>query len=308
MIRRLLLLVVALAAVVVLPASAAHASAIGGGLTITGTIGGRSITSADSDRPIPLDPTELIPVHLTIRNGGDQTEEIRYVRLEGKALGLTFLTYDLGVRATLAPGEHTEVDTALDFFDLESQATGYLGTSLRIYDPDGHVLGEQGFVVDVLGKTTSTLGIFAFIILGLAVFSTVVLVINTLRRRLPANRFVRGLQFALAGAAIGVTLSLGVSILRIAFADVEAWVPLVFLPTVIAFGLGYLAPGPLSRSIRDVQDEQKLEAVAQVAIARSSGINTAATSAAFRSLQRSGSQEISPPRSKKEERELSRRR
>ena len=262
------------------------------GLVIEGTIAGTDIATADSEDPVPLDPNELIPVHLTIRNEGDQVEEIRYVRLEGKALGLTFLTYDLGVRARLDPGERTEIDTALDFFDLDSQATGYLGTSLRVYDRDGHVLAEEGFVVDVLGKATSTLGAFAFIVLGLAAFSVIVLIINTVRRRLPANRFVRGMQFAMAGGAIGVTLSLGVSILRIAFADVEAWVPLVFLPTVIAFALGYVAPGPLQRSIRDVQEEQALQVVARVAVERASGVNTAASSAQFRALQRSGPQKV----------------
>jgi hypothetical protein len=261
------------------------------GLVIEGTIGGQDIAAADSDHPVPLDPEELIPVRLTIRNEGTAVQEIQYVRLEGKALGLTFLTYDLGVKARLDPGERTEVETALDFFDLESQATGYLGTSLRVYDAEGHLLGEESFVVDVLGKTTSTLGIFAFVVLGLAAFSVIVLIINTVRRRLPANRFIRAMQFAIAGGAIGITLSLGVSILRIGFADVEQWVPLVFLPTIIAFMLGYIAPGPLQRSIRDVQDEEKLHVAAQVAIARSSGINTAATSAQIAKL-RSGRQSM----------------
>ncbi len=261
------------------------------GLVIEGTIAGQDIAAADSDHPVPLDPEELIPVRLTIRNESTAVQEIQYVRLEGKALGLTFLTYDLGVRARLDPGERTEVETALDFFDLESQATGYLGTSLRVYDAEGHLLGDESFVVDVLGKTTSTLGIFAFIVLGLAAFSVIVLVINTVRRRLPANRFIRAMQFAIAGGAIGITLSLGVSILRIGFADAEQWVPLVFLPTMIAFLLGYIAPGPLQRSIRDVQDEEKLHVAAQVAIARSSGINTAATSAQIAQV-RSGRQSM----------------
>ena len=210
------------------------------------------------------------------------------MRLEGKALGLTFLTYDLGVRATLEPNDRTEVDTFLEFFDLESQATGYLGTSLRVYDSDGFVIGEQPFVVDVLGRTNSTLGGFALIVFGLAAFSTIVIIVNTIRRRLPANRFIRGMQFAMAGSAIGVTLSLSVSILRIGFAEVDDWVRIVSMPTAIAFVLGYLAPGPLQRSIRDYQAEEVLTAAAQVAVARSSGVNPIVAEEAMRSLQRSG--------------------
>jgi len=252
------------------------------------TLAGRDVATADSEDPITIEPREEIPLELTILNTGDDTVSVRYVRLEGKALGLTFLTYDLGVRTTLSPGEQTTLDTTLDFFDLESQATGYLGTSLRVYDTDRRLLGSEDFVVDVQGNATSTLGLFAVVVLGVAIFSTTVLVLNTLRRRLPSNRFVRGLQFAIAGASIGVTLSLGLSILRITFADVEAWVPLVFIPTLIGFALGYIAPGPLSRSIRDVREEEALQVVATTAVARASGIHDPATSGAYTPGRSSG--------------------
>ena len=240
-------------------------------LDVEARIGGRDLAEVDSTNPISIDPNAEIPLSVTIRNAGNRTENVRFVRLEGEALGLTFLTYDLGIRATLRPGEETTVEAVLDFFDLEDQATGYLGASLRVYDEDRRLLGEQRFVMDIQGKPTSTLGLFAVAVLGIAAFSVTTLVLNTMRRRLPANRFVRGLQFGVAGGAIGVTLALGVSILRISFADVEAWVPLVFLPTVIAFGVGYVAPGPLSQSIRDVRDEDALLAMAEAAVARASG-------------------------------------
>jgi hypothetical protein len=259
---------------------------------IEGVLAGQDIATADSKNPIKIEPEEEIPLLLTMRNMSDDTVTVRYVRLEGTALGLTFLTYDLGVRTRLAPGEQTTLDTTLDFFDLESQATGYLGTSLRVYDPARRLLGSEDFVVDVQGNATSTLGLFALVVLGVAIFSTTVLVLNTLRRRLPPNRFVRGVQFAIAGAAIGVTLSLGLSILRITFADVEAWVPLVFIPTVIGFLLGYLAPGPLSRSIRDVREEEALQVVATTAVARASGIYDPATSGSYNPDRASGASPV----------------
>lgn len=270
MTRRLagLALLLSLAVGVAGPAAAQRVD----GLVIEASIAGVDVATADSTDPVPFDPHELIPLQLTIRNRGDEVEQIRYVRLEGKALGLTFLTYDLGLRTSLSPGESTSLDTVLDFFDLERQATGYLGTALRVYDAGGHLLAEERFVVDVRGDATSTLGLFALVVLGMALVSGTILVLNTVRRRLPANRFVRGLQFAIAGSAVGVTLSLGVSILRIAFADVEAWAPVVFLPTAIAFVVGYLAPGPLSRSIRDVREEEALQGAARVAVARASGM------------------------------------
>lgn len=248
-------------------------------LDVEAEINGRDIAGADGDSPIELDPTETVPITITLRNAGSRTEQVRFVRLEGQALGLTFLTYDLGLRASLAPGEETTFESELDFFDLDEQATGYLGTSLRIYAADRMLLGQEDFVLDVKGRTTSTLGLFAFAVLGIAGFSITVLALNTLRRRLASNRFVRGLQFAVAGAAVGVTLALGLSILRIDFADAEEWLPLVFLPTVIAFGIGYLAPGPLSLSIRDVREEEALQALAEEALERRAGERERATGA-----------------------------
>jgi hypothetical protein len=273
--RRLLLLVLLLVA---LPLSGRASAQSFGPVEIDAELADRDLSEADSTDPVALDPEDPVSLVLTMRNTSDEPVTIRYVRLEGKALGLTFLTYDLGVRTTLAPGEQTTLDTTLDFFDLEQQATGYLGTSLRVYDPARRLLGAEDFVVDVRGNATSTLGIFAIVVLGVAIFSTTVLVLNTLRRRLPSNRFVRGVQFAIAGGAIGVTLALGLAVMRITFADVEAWVPLVFVPTAIAFAVGYIAPGPLSRSIRDVREEEALQAAAQTAVARASGMYDPATS------------------------------
>jgi hypothetical protein len=276
--RRLLLLALLLLAA---PLSGTASAQSVGPVEIDAELAERDVADADSTNPVAIEPEEPVSLVLTMRNTSDEPVTIRYVRLEGKALGLTFLTYDLGVRTTLAPGEQTTLDTTLDFFDLEQQATGYLGTSLRVYDPEQRLLGSEDFVVDVRGNATSTLGIFAVVVLGVAIFSTTVLVLNTLRRRLPSNRFVRGTQFAIAGGAIGVTLALGLAVMRITFADVEAWVPLVFVPTVIAFVVGYIAPGPLSRSIRDVREEEALQAAAQTAVARASGIYDPATSGGF---------------------------
>ena len=287
----LVLLVASIALLSASPASAAQS------LDVAGTIGGRDLSDADSANPVAIDPSREIPITLTIRNAGDRTENIRYVRLEGRALGVTFLTYDLGIRASLRPGEETTIESTLDFFDLEDQATGYLGTSLRVYDDDRRLLGEQVFVVDVRGKATSTMGLFALVVMGIAGFSSFVLVANTVRRRLPANRFIRGVQFAIAGGAVGVTLALGVSILRIGFADVEAWVPLVFMPTLIAFAVGYIAPGPLQLSIRDVQEEEALEVIAESAVARATGAHAPARSGSFSASVARLSGEILPHRS-----------
>ena len=265
----------------------AHAQATGSRLSITGTIDGHDIHKGGSDNPIKLDPKKLIPVDITIRNLGDQPESIRYVRLEGKALGLTFLTYDLGVKAVLQPKDRTNVQTKLDFFDLESQATGYLGTSVRVYDSDGFLIART---VRRRRAREAELHVGSFAVI---VFGT-----GDLQRRgdhrehdpssAAANRFIRGAQFAMAGSTIGITLSFGVSILRIGFADVDEWVRIVLTPTGIAFALVTSRQVRCSAASATTRPRKRSTSPRSVAVARTSGVNEAVAADVLANIGRPG--------------------
>ena len=188
---------------------------------------------------------------------------VRYVRLEGKALGLTFLTYDLGVRTTLAPGEQTTLDTTLDFFDLESQATGYLGTSLRVYDPDATAPRLGGLrrrragqrhldprPVRVRGPRRGHL----LHDRARAEHAAPPPAVEPVRARHCSSRS--------PARAIGVTLALGLAILRITFADVEAWVPAgVRARRSSPSSSATSRQGRCLASIRDVREEEALQVV-----------------------------------------------
>jgi hypothetical protein len=243
-------------------------------------IDGRVARDRPSEEPIRLDPRHAVPMHIVVWNRGDSGAFVRHVRLEGVALGLQFLTYDVTVTQRVPPGERRTINLSLDLYDLSSQATGYLPAAVRLYDVRRNELASQRFVVDVRGSGTSTLGIFAIALFVLAVVSIATLLIKTFRRQLPRNRAVRGLQFMLAGSAAGLTLALGLPILRITAMQPDAWITLALGPMAIGFAIGYLAPGPLSYSIEEARADEYLDALATQAVERRSAEQTAARQAA----------------------------
>ncbi|MET0780697.1 MAG: hypothetical protein ABWZ16_04155, partial [Microbacterium sp.] len=265
-----LMLVTAIAIV-----AAPHASAVVL-LDMRVQLDGRVARDRPGEEPIRLEPDEEIPLTIVVRNRGDETAKIARLRLEGAALGLQFLTYDVTLDERVPPGETRTITVPLDLYDLGDQATGYLPATVKVYDGDRNELAEQKFIVDVRGKGTSTLGIFAVALLVLAAVSAGALVYKFFRRQLSRNRAVRGLQFMLAGAAVGLTLALGLPILRITAIQPDGWIALALGPMAIGFALGYLAPGPLSYSIEEARENEALDIVASQAVERLSIEQTAA--------------------------------
>ena len=243
-------------------------------------LGGRVARDRAGEEPIRLEPKRKTPLRIVVTNMGDATAKVRHVRLEGQALGLQFLTYDVSVDQNVPAGARRVIVVPLDLYDLGNQATGYLPAAVRLYNGRRERLAQQKFVVDVRGKSTSTLGIFAIALLALSVISVGSLVYNMFRRRLSRNRAMRGLQFMMAGSAVGLTLALGLPILRLTTIQPDGWIPLALGPMAIGFALGYLAPGPLSYSIEEVREEEILDIIASQALERLSAEQTAAAQAA----------------------------
>lgn len=218
-------------------------------LELEAVIDGRSVEGVDSSDPIVLDPNEDIIVELTVQNPTGSDIVVERVRLEGQAMGLTFLVYDTGTSFRIGAGGSRTLELPLDFFDLEDAATGFLSSSLRLYDADRRQLASNDFVVDVKGKSTSTLGLFALFALVFTLIAIGVLVFAIVRGRLASNRALRGMQFVLVGIGTGLCLALGLAVLRIVAVPATASVLLIGVPTFGAFLLGYVLPG------RDGQDE-----------------------------------------------------
>ena len=222
---------------------------------VDASIDGVSLDAADASNPLPLS-TEESELVLTMTNTSDSPQSIRYLRLEGEMVGLTFLTYTTRVGVELAPGEERTVTVPLDFFDIDSQAHGFLRSKLALYAPgdDRELLGTDEFAVDVRGSVTSTMALFAALLLVATAASLFVNLKGLAQRTLPRNRFRRGLRFAASGLGIGLLLTVAFSVLRIFPLPSLAWWPLLLIPTAAAFAAGYAAPGA-----DDDIDEEELE-------------------------------------------------
>ncbi len=144
----------------------------------------------------------------------------------------------------------------LDFFDIDSQAHGYLRARLALYAPgtDRQLLATDDFAVDVRGSVTSTMALFAVLLFAATAASIYLNLIGLARRTLPANRFRRALRFAVSGLGVGMLLTVAFSVLRIFPLPPVVWWPLLIIPTTIAFAAGYVAPGA-----DDGIDEEELD-------------------------------------------------
>lgn len=226
-------------------------------LEVVATVDDVALADAGPSSPIRVSDDESV-LEMTVTNRGDEARDVRYLRLEGDVLGLTFLTYTTRVEFEVAPDESRTIVVPLDFFDVESQAHGYLRAQLALYSSsdEREVVGTQEFAVDVRGSATSTMALFAVLLMVITALSVAVNLFALSRRTLPANRFRRGLQFAFSGLGVGLVLAVAFSVLRIFPLPNSTSLPLVAISTIVGFALGYLAPG--SDDGPDADDSEEL--------------------------------------------------
>lgn len=234
---RRLLAVAAMAAITLAGCSSASSDLQ---LVVGASIDGRPVADSSPRSPIRLDPEEVSVLTLEVDNRSSAEVEVRRVRLVGELLDLTFLTYDVRVGALVPAGTTRTIDVPLDFFDLERQASGYLHASVRTYGTEGEELSNEAFTLDVRGDVTSMMNLFALLLVLLTALSAVRNLRDTLRSRLPANRFVRGARFALTGLGVGLVVSVGLAVLRVVTLPPLAWVPLTVITTGVGFAFGYV--------------------------------------------------------------------
>ncbi len=223
---------------------------------LEGTLDGQSIGEATPSNPIALRPLQESDLVVDITNTSSSAVTVEHLRIEGEMLDLTFMAYDAGINFTVDPGETRQYQVPVDFFDLDRQAHGYLRTSLKAYDADRTELGSKGFAVDVRGRPFSLMGTFAGLLALMTAASIAMALLAAARRRLPANRIARALRFAIPGLGVGLLLAVAFSMLRIFPLPTTAWIPLVAIPTLIGFALGYLSPAPDNDPFADLTEDE----------------------------------------------------
>jgi hypothetical protein len=212
-------------------------------LSLTGSLAGRDLASASPEQPIPLRHGELTELRLDVTNTSSEPVAVAHVRIEGELLDLIFLTYDTGIHEVIAPGESRVISFPIDFFDLRGQAHGFLRGRLRLYDDDRRALASNELVIDGRGSPWATMATFNLVLAAVAGASFAWNLYRLAQRRLPANRFARGLRFLHSGVATGLALSAASSTLRIWPLSTFGWIAITTVMALFAFMLGYLSPG-----------------------------------------------------------------
>jgi hypothetical protein len=251
-----------LAVAAVLPPAAAgqQSDARQGRLTVTATINGKDIRTAHSSDPLRLTTGQPARVTVQVDNGTSEQVEIRYVRLEGRVLGMSFYVFTTRVDLGLPSGVGDRRSFEVDLLDLDRQARGLIPSYVVLLSPDGKPIESTAFVADVRGSVRSVY--FTF---GLAVAAaTVLLVAGGLWRlssgRLPRNRWRRGVLLAAPGLGIGFTLVFTGSALRLFAPSARFWTALLLLGAVSGFVAGYLSPTPEEVDASDEEQEELGEA------------------------------------------------
>jgi len=242
---------------VVLPAFSGAASARANSATpiaFVAQFDGQRLDLSSSSDPIVVDPTRNSVLTLDMHNHGATATTVRQVQIRGTAFGITLMAYDVTINARIPAADTVHVEVPVEFVDLGKQADGLLPATIRLLDPGQAQLAAQNFTVDIQGSPSSLMAIFTMVVAIATGVSIASIWIAIGRRRLPRSRLQRGIRLAISGIGIGITLTLFLSEVLLVTPKGQVWIPLVLVPTVAAFLLGVLSPGPLADEEEEVED------------------------------------------------------
>jgi hypothetical protein len=238
---------------------------------LAASIGDRSLMLPTRDNPIVINPKVKKQLTMTVRNEGSAAVSVRYLRLTGSLLGIHFVRYQATSDVAVGAGATRTISVLGDFFDVDGVATGYMSATMQVVDQDRAVLATQPFVADVRGKVASSVGLLLLEAFVFAVVGLIEIVVGLARRRLPRNRFVRAIFFALTAGSAVITLTVAAAMARVALFGAGSWIPALLIASGVGFVLGYLSPGRIERGARDTTDDSVIDLVAAEAVARASG-------------------------------------
>lgn len=216
------------------------AHAAGGAVTVSATVDGTPV----GEEELVLDPAVASRIEVTVHNGGYTVRHVKAIRLSGAALALTFFSYDTTLPFNVPAGQSVTRAFVLDLGQVGGQATGLLPTRLEVLDVNREVIGSVEATGDVRGSVWSVYGVFGLAVFGLTVLAWFAALFALARRRLPADRWRRGMRFLPAGVGTGLVAVIALSVLRVVAPSPEVGVPFVLGAAAVAFLLGYLTSHP----------------------------------------------------------------
>jgi len=239
---------------------ATPASGAANGMTFHARLDGQPLDLSSSGDPIVLRPDRTSLLTLDMRNHGADPALVRHVQIRGTAFGVTLMAYDFTINAFVPAGGHQRLTVPVKFIDLGQQSDGLLPATMRLLGVDDAELATQDFTVDVQGSAGSLMVIFTMIVAIATGISIAAIWIAIVRRRLPPSRWRRGVRLGIAGAGVGITLTMLLSVLLFMPPKGSVWIPLVLIPTAVAFVLGFVSPGPMTIDEGDEEVEDWMRA------------------------------------------------
>ncbi|MGI9614244.1 MAG: hypothetical protein ACR2QO_15140 [Acidimicrobiales bacterium] len=203
--------------------------------------GSPTVDSSPSD-PIVLNPGEQLELTLLITNVTSIPIEIAAVELEGRVLGLTFLSSRTGIDETVLPGEERLLRFPVDLYGVDGQAHGLLRGTIEVSNRDGVIHASQPVILDGRGHVLAATSLLALAFFAVGGLALAVVLFWQYIGIVPDERRTRGLQLVPAGAALGLGLSAAFSVVRIWPLPVSLW---IFVSAAMSLGFyvaGFLAP------------------------------------------------------------------
>jgi hypothetical protein len=242
------LLVVLVAGVTLVPVASAA-----GNVTFVVKIDGEDVSKSSGSNPVAIDGE--VPLEVTIDNGTGNAVTVNAVRLLGRSVGATVFSSEIAIGAQLDPGETQTRTIQLDLRGITDQANGLFEGEVQLLDPDRNVIASEDAVWDVRGSMTSLFGLFAIMLLVVTIILTAFSFRDLATGRLSKNRWWRGVRFAFVGLAIGATVLVWLSVLRLVAPRAVIAYPLLLVLGIAGFVLGSLSPDP-GHGIEDEDDDE----------------------------------------------------
>jgi hypothetical protein len=180
---------------------------------------------------------------------------VQSIRLVGRSIGATVFSSEIAIGAQLDPDETETRTIELDLRGVTDQANGLFEGEVQMLDPDRNVMASQDVVWDVKGSMTSLFGLFAIMLLVVTVILTAFSFRDLATGRLSKNRWWRGVRFAFVGLAIGATILVWLSVLRLVAPTAVIAYPLLLVLGIAGFVLGSFSPDP-TRGLEDEDDDE----------------------------------------------------
>jgi hypothetical protein len=243
------LLVVLVAGITLVPVASAADN-----VTFVVKIDGEDVSKSSGSNPVSIDGE--VPLEVTIANKSNGPVTVNAVRLVGRSIGATVFSSEIAIGAQLDPGETQTRTIQLDLRGITDQANGLFEGEVQLLDPDRNVIASEDAVWDVKGSMTSLFGLFAIMLLVVTIILTAFSFRDLATGRLSKNRWWRGVRFAFVGLAIGATILVWMSVLRLVAPRPVIAYPLLLVLGIAGFVLGSLSPDP-SRGIEDEDDDEE---------------------------------------------------